>query len=114
KTSRFTVPYSSVPDSVRPGNWHYSLAFGRVRQYYDIENRFFEGTFQHGVNNTITLNLGSRIAQRYQAWLAGGVWATGKGAFGLNATRSNARAEHNDRQQGWRAELSYSKTFTTG
>lgn len=42
KTSRFTVPYSSVPDSVRPGNWHYSLAFGRVRQYYDIENRFFE------------------------------------------------------------------------
>ncbi|MGC7980703.1 fimbria/pilus outer membrane usher protein, partial [Salmonella enterica] len=44
KTSRFTVPYSSVPDSVRPGNWHYSLAFGRVRQYYDIENRFFEGT----------------------------------------------------------------------
>ncbi len=114
KTSRFTVPYSSVPDSVRPGNWHYSLAFGRVRQYYDIENRFFEGTFQHGVNNTITLNLGSRIAQRYQAWLAGGVWATGMGAFGLNATWSNARAEHNDRQQGWRAELSYSKTFTTG
>ncbi len=91
KTSRFTVPYSSVPDSVRPGNWHYSLAFGRVRQYYDIENRFFEGTFQHGVNNTITLNLGSRIAQRYRAWLAGGVWATGMGAFGLNATRSNAR-----------------------
>lgn len=114
KTSRFTVPYSSVPDSVRPGNWHYSLAFGRVRQYYDIENRFFEGTLQHGVNNTITLNLGSRIAQRYQAWLAGGVWATGMGAFGLNATWSNARAEHNDRQQGWRAELSYSKTFTTG
>lgn len=36
------------------------------------------------------------------------------GAFGLNATWSNARAEHNDRQQGWRAELSYSKTFTTG
>ncbi|MDI8841668.1 hypothetical protein MJI69_29005 [Salmonella enterica subsp. enterica serovar Anatum] len=23
------MPYSSVPDSVRPGNWHYSLAFGR-------------------------------------------------------------------------------------
>lgn len=91
KTSRFTVPYSSVPDSVRPGNWHYSLAFGRVRQYYDIENRFFEGTFQHGVNNTITLNLGSRIAQRYRAWLAGGVWATGMGAFGLNATVECAR-----------------------
>ncbi|MDI8799992.1 hypothetical protein MJM59_32470, partial [Salmonella enterica subsp. enterica serovar Montevideo] len=46
-----------------------------------------------------------RIAQRYQAWLAGGVWATGMGAFGLNATWSNARAEHNDRQQGCREAL---------
>ncbi|WP_409566150.1 fimbria/pilus outer membrane usher protein, partial [Pantoea sp. CTOTU50773] len=34
KIATFTVPYSSVPDSVRPGNWHYSLALGRVRQYY--------------------------------------------------------------------------------
>ncbi len=25
-----------------------------------------------------------------------------------------ARRARNDRQQGWRAELSYSKTFTTG
>ncbi|MEJ5071438.1 fimbrial outer membrane usher protein [Enterobacter ludwigii] len=114
KMSTFRVPYSAVPDSVRPGNWHYSLALGRVRQYYSVNNDFFEGTLQRGVNNDITLNLGSRIAEDYQAWLAGGVWATGFGAFGMNATWSNARVQNDERQQGWRAELSYSKTFTSG
>ena len=86
KVSRFTVPYSAVPDSVRPGNWHYSFALGKVRQYYRIDNRFLEGTLQHGVNNNLTLNLGSRLAHDYQAWLVGGVWATRFGAFGMNAT----------------------------
>jgi outer membrane usher protein len=114
KISSFTVPYSAVPDSVRPGNWHYSLALGRVRQYYSVNNDFFEGTLQRGVNNNVTVNLGSRIAEDYQAWLAGGVWATGFGAFGMNATWSNARVQNDERQQGWRAELSYSKTFTSG
>lgn len=114
KMSTFRVPYSAVPDSVRPGNWHYSLALGRVRQYYSVNNDFFEGTLQRGVNNNVTLNLGSRIAEDYQAWLAGGVWATGFGAFGMNATWSNARVQNDERQQGWRAELSYSKTFTSG
>lgn len=114
KVSRFTVPYSAVPDSVRPGNWHYAFALGKVRQYYRIDNRFLEGTLQHGVNNHLTLNLGSRLAHDYQAWLAGGVLATRLGAFGMNATWSGAQVEHNDRQQGWRAEFSYSKTFSTG
>jgi outer membrane usher protein len=114
KISSFTVPYSAVPDSVRPGNWHYSLALGHVRQYYSVNNDFFEGTLQRGVNNNVTVNLGSRIAEDYQAWLAGGVWATGFGAFGMNATWSNARVQNDERQQGWRAELNYSKTFTSG
>jgi outer membrane usher protein len=114
KISSFIVPYSAVPDSVRPGNWHYSLALGRVRQYYSVNNDFFEGTLQRGVNNNVTVNLGSRVAQDYQAWLAGGVWATGFGAFGMDATWSNARVQNDEHQQGWRAELSYSKTFTSG
>lgn len=113
KTSSFTVPYSAVPDSVRPGNWHYSLSLGRVRQYYSIDNTFLEGVLQHGLNNTLTSNFGVRIAQDYQAMLAGGVVATELGALGLNATWSNARVENDNHQQGWRAELSYSKTFTT-
>ena len=114
KTSSFIVPYSSVPDSVRPGNWRYSLALGRVRQYYAVQNRFFEGIVQRGVSNSLTATLGSRLAEDYQAWLLGGVWATQAGAIGINTTYSQAKAENNARTSGWRAELSYSKTFQTG
>lgn len=112
--STFTVPYSAVPDSVRPGNWSYELSTGYVRHYYNVENTFFEGVLQHGINNYLTGNIGGRIADKYAAGLFGGVVATSMGAFGLNAVYSNARVEQDDRQQGWRAEASYSKTFTTG
>ncbi|PIF15130.1 outer membrane usher protein [Candidatus Pantoea floridensis] len=114
KMATFTVPYASVPDSVRPGNWHYSLAMGRVRQYYSVNNGFLEGVLQHGMSNSITATAGSRLAQGYQAWLLGGVWATQWGALGMNTTFSQAKVEENHPTSGWRAELSYSKTFHTG
>lgn len=84
QVSRFTVPYSAVPDSIRPGNWNYELAMGYVRQYYSVENKFVEGVLQRGMSNVLTANMGSRLADNYQAFLAGGVLATSVGAFGLN------------------------------
>ncbi|AUZ64937.1 fimbrial outer membrane usher protein [Citrobacter amalonaticus] len=114
QVSRFTVPYSAVPDSIRPGNWNYELAMGYVRQYYSVENKFIEGVLQRGMSNVLTANMGSRLADNYQAFLAGGVLATSVGAFGLNTVFSSAHVENNEKQQGWRVEASYSKTFTTG
>ncbi|HGY4720742.1 TPA: fimbrial outer membrane usher protein [Citrobacter amalonaticus] len=114
QVSRFTVPYSAVQDSIRPGNWNYELAMGYVRQYYSVENKFIEGVLQRGMSNVLTANMGSRLADNYQAFLAGGVLATSVGAFGLNTVFSSAHVENNEKQQGWRVEASYSKTFTTG
>ncbi len=114
QVSRFTVPYSAVPNSIRPGNWNYELAMGYVRQYYSVENKFVEGVLQRGMSNVLTANMGSRLADNYQAFLAGGVLATSVGAFGLNTVFSSAHVENNEKQQGWRVEASYSKTFTTG
>lgn len=111
KSSTFIVPYSAVPDSVRPGNWLYSLALGRVRHYHSVENAFFEGVWQRGISNNLTSNFGSRIADDYMAYLFGGVWTTGAGAFGLNTTWSYAKTSDEQKDQGWRAEASYSKTF---
>ncbi|WP_142475918.1 fimbrial outer membrane usher protein [Klebsiella oxytoca] len=112
--STFTVPYSSVPDSVRPGNWEYSLSLGRVRNYYSVNNRFIEGTLQRGMSNMLTANSGLRFADDYQAALLGGVVATELGAFGLNTTFSHARVENGQSESGWRAEASYSRTFDSG
>lgn len=114
KRSSFTVPYASVPDSVRPGNWNYSLSLGRVRQYYAINNQFFEGILQRGLSNSLSTTAGTRLAKNYQAMLLGGVWTNKPGAIGLNTTFSDTRAEQNRHIRGWRAEVSYSKSFPTG
>lgn len=114
KVSTFTVPYTSVPDSVRPGNWNYSLSLGRVRHYYSVNNNFMEGILQRGVNNALTVSSGLRIADAYQAALFGGVVATPAGAFGLNTTFSHADVENDRSESGWRADVSYSRTFDTG
>ncbi|CAM7476240.1 fimbrial outer membrane usher protein [Citrobacter sedlakii] len=112
--SSFTVPYSAVPDSIRPGNWNYELAMGYVRHYYSVENKFLEAVLQRGMSNALTANVGSRLAEDYQAFLLGGVMATSVGAFGLNTIYSSARVENDANEHGWRIEASYSKTFTTG
>ena len=114
QTSSFTVPYSAVPDSIRPGMWNYEVALGRVRNYYNVDNEFVEGVIQRGISNRFTGNAGVRLAKDYEAYLLGGVMATSLGAIGLNTTYSHAVAENNKTQSGWRAEASYSKTFTTG
>ncbi|KKY78436.1 fimbrial assembly protein [Enterobacter cloacae] len=113
RVSSFTVPYTSVPDSMRPGNWQYELAAGKVRDFSSVDNQFVEGVIQRGISNTLTLNSGVRVADDYFAGLIGTVVSTRVGAFGLNATWS--RAEIIDQSEtGWRSELSYSRNFNTG
>ncbi|AVH19977.1 fimbrial outer membrane usher protein [Enterobacter sp. SGAir0187] len=113
KTTSFTVPYAAVPDSVRPGNFSYELAAGRVRNYYSVNNEFTEGVLKYGLNNYFTLNSGMRVAKDYEALLAGGVWSSAAGALALNTTWSHAKEANDKSSSGWRAELSYSKTFAT-
>lgn len=113
KSSFFVVPYAAVPGSMRPGNLSYQFAAGKVRNYYSVQNAFTEGVLQYGVNNSITSNTGARFANDYQALLVGGVYASELGALSLNTTWSHARVENNQSKSGWRAEASYSKTFST-
>lgn len=109
--NRFTVPYAAVPDSMRPGLSRYSATLGQVRQAGSNKAVFAEATYQLGLTNTASANLGARVAQDYLAVLTGGVLATPYGAFGLNTTFSSAVVENQQRKQGWRMGLSYSRTF---
>jgi outer membrane usher protein len=109
--SRFTVPFSAVPESIRPGISRYSVAVGQARQHGDGNDLFGDITYQHGLTNALTANFGTRIAEDYLALLGGGVLATSYGAFGLNTTFSSASVENGQRKQGWRMGLNYSRTF---
>ncbi|MBO3277026.1 fimbrial biogenesis outer membrane usher protein [Pseudomonas sp. Milli4] len=109
--STFTVPFSSVPTSMRPGQSRYSVSLGQARYYGDGNDLFGDVTYERGLTNSITLNTGARVAEDYLAVLGGGVLATRWGAFGLNSTYSTAEVEDGKREQGWRLGLDYSRTF---
>lgn len=111
KRSVFIVPFTSVPLSIRPGTYRYNITAGQTRNYGDKEANFVEGTYQYGLNNSITLNAGTRVAENYFAGLVGGVLATSYGAFGLNNTYSNSRVDGHDRQTGSRIQLTYGKSI---
>ena len=111
RSSTFTVPFSAVPDSMRPGVSRYNAVVGRARDYGDTQNLFGDFTYERGISNSFTGNLGLRIADDYQAILAGGVWSHWLGAFGLNTTWSHAQIDDNQSQSGWRVQASYSRTF---
>ncbi|MCU1756544.1 fimbria/pilus outer membrane usher protein [Pseudomonas helleri] len=108
--STFTVPFSAVPESLRPGVSRYSLALGRTRDNGD-HDPFGEVTYQIGLSNSITANSGLRIADRYQAFVVGGVYSSSLGAFGLDTTYSRADLPGDGQLDGWMGRLSYSRTF---
>jgi outer membrane usher protein len=108
--SRFTVPFSAVPESLRPGQSRYHLALGQSRDI-GSHDAFGEMTYQYGLSNSITANAGSRIAEGYQSFVIGGVYANSLGAFGVDTTYSRANLPHEGELDGWMARLSYSRTF---
>ncbi len=106
----FTVPFSAVPESIRPGFSRYSAIVGCTR-YVGDNDVFTELTWQHGLNNTLTLNSGGQLADGYQALMLGGVYSNMLGAFGLDTTYSFARLPEGG-TSGWMMHLSYSRTFS--
>lgn len=108
--STFQVPFSSVPESLRPGYSRYGFAAGQVRDVGDHEV-FGELTYQRGVSNAITANTGLRLASGYQAIMLGGVFTHYIGALGLDTTFSKASLPNDEQQSGWMARAAFSRTF---
>ncbi|CNH99921.1 fimbria/pilus outer membrane usher protein [Yersinia mollaretii] len=108
--STFQVPFSSVPESLRPGYSRYSFAAGKVRDQGNHEV-FSELTYQRGVSNAITANTGLRLAPGYQAAMLGGVFTHYIGALGLDVTYSKASLPDDEQQSGWMARAAFSRTF---
>ncbi|WP_205992390.1 fimbria/pilus outer membrane usher protein, partial [Paraburkholderia sp. Ac-20347] len=110
--NQFTVPFSAVPESLRPGISRYEATVGRTRSTYANDNTMFgDLVWQRGLTNAITVHGGARVANGYQAAVAGGALGSWLGAFGLNFTYSHASLPGNTSANGWMAELSYSRTF---
>ncbi|MFC0225514.1 fimbria/pilus outer membrane usher protein [Serratia aquatilis] len=110
RVSSFTVPFSAVSDSMRPGQSRVSFSAGQVRNIGNSDALFTDLTYQAGLSNAITANTGVRVSDGYQALLGGAVFASELGALGVNATYS--RADMWDTTvDGWRVGATYSRTF---
>ncbi|RQH04767.1 fimbrial biogenesis outer membrane usher protein [Paraburkholderia dinghuensis] len=112
QVTTFTVPFSAVPSSLRPGMSRYSFTAGEVRQIQNLHTPFAEGTYERGLTNSLTANGGMRVSSDYQSVLGGIVLGTKFGAFGLSAAWSNTTEVGGNRVNGWKAALLYSHTIT--
>ena len=108
--STFTVPFAAVPESIRPGQSRYSAIVGRSR-YVGDNDLFSELTWQHGLTNALTFNVGNQLADGYQAMMLGGVYSSELGAFGMDTTYSHASLPDGGASV-WMLHLSYSRTFS--
>lgn len=108
----FTVPFSAVPESIRPGVTRYNLAIGKTRDM-NKNTDFGDIIYQRGLTNAFTDNGGLRFSEGYVSSVMGGVYASSLGALGSDITYSRASVPHGDTLQGWMSRISWSKTFAT-
>ncbi|MFP2516733.1 fimbria/pilus outer membrane usher protein [Buttiauxella agrestis] len=108
--SQFTVPFSALPLSLRPGVWRYNAVIGRARDYDTDDNWFGDFTLERGIANSLTANSGVRLGKEYASTVLGGVWASELGAIGADVTASSAQLP-DGKQTGWRSQLSWSRSF---
>lgn len=106
----FTVPYSSLPESIRPGLSHYNLAVGETRDT-EKKTNFVDVVYQRGLTNTLSSNQAIRVAPNYLAAMLGGVYTSSLGSIGFDGTFSHAKLMTNSKKQGWMAHLYWSKVI---
>lgn len=108
--SQFSVPFSAIPESMRPGVSRFNVEMGRTEDSGE-HSLFGDLTWQRGMTNSVTFNSGVRVANGYQALMVGGVHGSALGAFGLDLTWSRASLTDVRAQNGWMAQLAWSKTY---
>lgn len=119
--NHFTVSYSAVNQSLRPGLSMYSMTLGETDKHNTSRVKFAELTYERGLSNILTVNSGLQVAENhYNAATFGAVVSTKLGALGLNATYSsfdNKKAPKNDKEKGkgkekgWMIKGTYSRLF---
>ena len=114
-THSYVVPYSAVPMLLRPGVNRWALTGGRVDDSSLSRSApyFFEGTYQRGINNWLTLYGGLQTTDDslYRAYLGGAALNTPVGALSLDVTNSETDFRGWSSLSGYSARLTYSKAI---
>ncbi|WP_291368463.1 MULTISPECIES: fimbria/pilus outer membrane usher protein, partial [unclassified Acinetobacter] len=111
---RFSVPYSSVVQMLRPGLSRYSITIGQFRDS-DMNSApwIVQAKYQRGLNNYLTTYAGIQAAERYSAATLGSAFATPIGAIALDITQSNMQFDYRPKASGQSYRISYSKLISS-
>ncbi|HHH1368274.1 TPA: fimbria/pilus outer membrane usher protein [Yersinia enterocolitica] len=111
-TQNFQVPFAAVAQLLRPGSQRYSLTVGRVRNdALSFTPGLYQGTYQRGLNNSITGYTGAQASEDYYAVQVGAAVSTPIGAVAFDVTQANTHLRDST-QSGQSYQVSYSKLIT--
>lgn len=88
-SQQYSIPYSSLAQSLRPGAQQFGATVGKLRDYSSSEEPLFsEVTYMRGITNILTAYTGAQVSQNYQAVLVGGAVGTRLGAISADVTQA--------------------------
>lgn len=110
---RFQVPYASISQQLRPGASRYEFAIGKLRSDYLRDSPpLYQGTWQYGLNNWLTVYGGAQGSDHYLAGQAGGALGTPAGSLSMDITHARSELDSRDTRSGESYRISYSKNIT--
>lgn len=112
RIKRFSVPFSAVPQLLRPGSSRWAITAGEVDEVnLQVSPWLLQGTYERGLTNTTTAYGGSILSEGYHATLLGGAWNTPGGALSADLTQARNRAPGQAATQGVSARVGYNRNF---
>ncbi|MCC3345096.1 fimbria/pilus outer membrane usher protein [Psychrobacter sanguinis] len=110
EVQKFSLPYTSVAQMLRPGLSRYAVVAGSYRnKEIDKDPLILQGQYQRGINNFITAYGGAQASEDYKAVTLGSAFATRLGAVAFDVTHSDTDFKNRNPETGQSYRISYSK-----
>ncbi|WP_272909721.1 fimbria/pilus outer membrane usher protein [Acinetobacter nectaris] len=107
---RYSVPYSSSVQMLRPKRKKFSLTLGQVREKtLNSKPLFSQGVFQYGLNNYFTTSSGIQLSNDYYALSLGGAVSTQLGAVSVDITHNRNSLINRQHSSGNTLNLTYNR-----
>ncbi|WP_257627010.1 fimbria/pilus outer membrane usher protein [Pseudomonas sp. Xaverov 259] len=107
----FIVPYASVNQLLRPGTSRFSVTAGETRNNFVVEQaKLFQGTYQYGLANSLTVFNGAQASDDYLSVLGGIAFGTPIGAVAMDIAHARTQLDSGS-EQGQSLRLSYAKSI---
>ncbi|MEO3989890.1 fimbria/pilus outer membrane usher protein [Pseudocitrobacter cyperus] len=112
RSSRFIVPFSSVPNMLQEGLGKYGLLLGKARaEESRYRPQFAQASYQYGFSNLITGYTGAIYSDDYNAFLLGSGLNLPFGAVSFDVTQSQTQIPDDKKVRGQSYKVAFSRFF---